>query len=94
MPQRLVASPYGPPPPPGGRRGVCGSFDMARQNIALVELDRQIAELRNRLRAIEADHLATESQITSLHVIRDRIAAAVRKRAKKPAEKPACEPSA
>ena len=67
---------------------------MARQNIALVELDRQIAELGNRLRAIEADHLATESQVTSLRAIRDRVAAAVRKRAKKPAEKPACEPSA
>lgn len=47
-----------------------------------------------RRKALEAEHLAIEESITSLRAVRDEAAAAVRKRAKKPADKPACAPSA
>ena len=69
---------------------------MARSNPALVALDKRLAQLDERRRAVEAEHLSVEAQITTLRAARDEAAAAVRKRAKKPTDKPVStsEPSA
>lgn len=59
-------------------------------------LDKRLAQLDEKRRTVEAEHQSVEAQITTLRAARDEAAAAVRKRAKKPTDKPACtcEPSA